>query len=159
MSKMKEIFSNPDTVYVFDVDGVLVRMEFGEYNHYTLNDEDWAEAIKSKDFYETMAPISTMQDFLKDKDMSRVYVATKVMNEIEKQQKIDFLRKHYHILPDHVFEVYHNHEKLEVMKKVQDFYPGLPDKNFVLIDDTVDVLTYVMEHSHFSTVHNSSFLK
>ena len=45
------------------------------------------------------------------------------------------------------------------MKKVQDFYPGLPDKNFVLIDDTVDVLTYVMEHSHFSTVHNSSFLK
>ena len=159
MSKIRELFENPETVYVFDVDGVLVRMEFGDYNHYTADDDVWAELVKSHDFYENMVPIVTMQDFLKDKDMSRVYVATRVMNDSEKKQKITFLSKHYHILPDHVFEVYHNPEKLEVMKKVQAFYPELPEKYFVLVDDTVDVLTYVMENSHFSTVHNSTFLK
>lgn len=159
MSKIRELFENPDTVYVFDVDGVLVRMEFGEYNHYTADDDVWAELVKSHDFYENLSPIVTMQDFLKDKDVSRVYVATRVMNDSEKKQKITFLSKHYHILPDHVFEVYHNNEKLEVMKKVQEFYPELPEKYFVLVDDTVDVLTYVMENSHFSTVHNSTFLK
>ena len=91
--------------------------------------------------------------------MSRVYVATRVMNDYEKKQKVAFLKKQYHILPDHVFEVYHNDEKLDVMKKVQEYYPELSDKYFVLVDDTVDVLTHVMENSHFSTVHNSTFLK
>lgn len=159
MSKIKELFANPETVYIFDVDGVLVRMEFGEYHHYTLNDEDWAIALKNHDFYEDMAPVLTMQDFLSSKDMSRVYVATKVMNEIEKEQKIRFLSKAYHILPDHVYEVYDNEEKLMVMKKVQELYPELDEKLFVMVDDTVDVLTYIMNHSNFSTVHVSSFLK
>lgn len=159
MSKINELFARSDTVYIFDVDGVLVRMEFGEYNHYTLNDEDWAEALKEHDFYEGLKPVLTIQQFLRNKDMSRVYVATKVMNEIEKEQKIRFLNKEYHILPDHVFEVYRNEDKLNVIRKVQNFYPELDERSFVFIDDTVDILTYVMNNSSYCTVHVSSFLK
>ena len=159
MSKIEELFANPDTVYFFDVDGVLVRLEFGDYHHYYSTDEEWAEALHSHDFYENMKPVVTMQDFFKNKDMSKVYVVTKVMNEEEKNQKIRFLNKVYHILPDHVFEVYQNEDKLTVMKKVQEFYPELDSKFFVMIDDTSDVLTYIMTHSNYSTVHVSSFLK
>lgn len=159
MSKIQELFENKDTVYFVDVDGVLVRMAFGEYNHYTASDDEWAIAIQSHDFYEEMDPVLTMQEFFKDKDMSRVYIVTKVMNETEKQQKISFLDKNYHVLKDHVYEVYKNTDKLGVMKKVQEMYPELDSKYFVMIDDSVEVLTYIMSNSSFSTVHISSFLK
>ena len=159
MSKIKELLESNQTVYIFDVDGVLVKMEFGEYNHYILNDDDWALSILDNDYYTSKSPIKTMQDFLQNKDMNRVYVATKVMNETEKKQKIAFLHTHYHILEDHIYEVYDNEEKLDVMKKVQEFYPELEDKYFVMVDDTVDILTYIMDHSSYSTVHISTFLK
>ena len=43
------------------------------------------------------------------------------------------------------------------MKKIKEGYPELKDKYFVMIDDTVEVLNDIMNHSSFSTVHISSF--
>ena len=37
--KIDELYNNPNTIYVFDVDGVLAPLEFGEYNHYELDDD------------------------------------------------------------------------------------------------------------------------
>ena len=50
-------------------------------------------------------------------------------------------------------------DKVNVMKLIQEKYPDLEDKYFLMIDDTVSVLNYIMEHSAYSTVHISSFLK
>ena len=44
------------------------------------------------------------------------------------------------------------------MIDIKNKYPLVPDKNFVMIDDTVEVLNNIMNNSHFSTVHISSFL-
>ena len=33
-SKIKDLFADAKTIYIFDVDGVLARLELGEYNHY-----------------------------------------------------------------------------------------------------------------------------
>ena len=41
MSKIKEVLENKDSVIAFDVDGVLAPIEYGEYNHYYANDEEW----------------------------------------------------------------------------------------------------------------------
>lgn len=158
-SKIKELFENPNTVYIFDVDGVLAPIEYGEYNHYELNDEAWAKALYESDFYKDKKPFKTFQDFLKDKDRNRVYVATKVMNEVEKEQKIRFLVTHYQILPENIYEVYEHADKLDIIKRIAKQYPLLDAKYFVMIDDTVDVLNHIMENSDFSTVHISSFLK
>ena len=81
------------------------------------------------------------------------------MNEMEKKQKIDFLNRNYGIFEDHVFEVYKNEDKLEVLKNLKKVYPLLEDKYFVMIDDTVDVLNHIMFNSSFSTVHVSSFIE
>ena len=32
-SKIGDLFQDENTVYIFDVDGVLARLEYGEYNH------------------------------------------------------------------------------------------------------------------------------
>lgn len=157
--KISELFDNPNTVYVFDVDGVLAPLEFGEYNHYELNDDDWAKALLESDLYANKRSSKTFQKFLATKNKNNVYVATKVMNEREKEQKINFLNKNYGILKDHVFEVYKNEEKLEVIKNLKKLYPDLEDKYFVMIDDTVDVLNHIMFNSAFSTVHVSTFIE
>ena len=33
-SKIKDLFEDAKTIYIFDVEGVLDRLELGEYNHY-----------------------------------------------------------------------------------------------------------------------------
>ena len=55
--------------------------------------------------------------------------------------------------------MYKNEDKVEVLKKIKEKYSELDDKYFVMIDDTIEVLNYIMENSNFSTVHVSSFLK
>ena len=158
-SKIKELFENEKTIYFFDLDGVLAPLEYGEYNHYYYNDEEWAKELVKTDFYANIPPFKTMQNFIEKKKKENIYVITKVMNDIELDQKKKFLIKNYHILENHIFLVYENHEKLEKMKDLKKEYPNLEDKYFVMIDDTVDVLNHIMEHSSFSTVHISSFLQ
>ena len=157
-SKIRQLFLDDQTVYVLDVDGVLAKIEYGEYNHYCYDDELWAKMILENDYYEHVLPLKTMQDFIKSKDVRRVYVATKVMNEEELKQKKNFLAKNYGILDDHVYSVLNDQEKLNVLKNIQKDYKNLDCKYFVMIDDTVDVLNHIMDNSAFSTVHISSFI-
>ena len=158
-SKIRDLFQNGNTVYIFDVDGVLARLEYGEYNHYYYDDEAWSKMIYEKDYYKDVRAFETMQKFLANKDMKRVYVATKVMNEEEHRQKVSFLNRNYGILADHVFLVYQNDEKLDVILKIKENYPNLEDKYFVMIDDSVDGLNHIMANSSFSTDHVSSFIE
>ena len=130
-------------IIFLDVDGVLAKIEYGEYNHYCYDDELWAKMILENDYYAHVKPIKIMQDFLKNKDHERIYVVTKVMNQI---------------MPNHIFSVSNDNEKLNVMENIQQNYLDLDDKYFVMIDDTISVLNNIMDHSKFSTVHISSFL-
>ena len=158
-SKIKDLFADPKTIYVFDVDGVLARLELGEYTHYFDDDEMWEKALQNHNFYDEMRPIISMQDFIQKRNKEHIYVATRVYNEVEYEQKISFLEKHYGILKNHVYLVYNNDEKLDVMNKIKELHPNLEDKYFVMIDDTVEVLNHIMDNSNFSTVHISSFLQ
>ncbi len=158
-SKIKKLLKNDKTICIFDVDGVLTPLEFGCYNHYSLNDEEWAKAVLKGDCYQDCRPIKVMQDFIKTLDKRKVYVVTRVMNEMELVQKQNFLKKNYDILPENVFMTLKNEDKLKAIFKIQEKYPQLDSKYFVMIDDTVDVLNHILENSSFSTVHISSFFE
>ena len=71
----------------------------------------------------------------------------------------NFLKKNYDILPENVFMTLKNEDKLKAIFKIQEKYPQLDSKYFVMIDDTVDVLNHILENSSFSTVHISSFFE
>ena len=159
-SKIKELLNDKNSVLVFDVDGVLAPIEYGEYNHYYLNDEEWAKEVENgQDFYKDVKPIKTMQEFLKDKNMDNVYVITKVMHNKELLQKIPFLEKNYNIKEDNCYMVFKDRDKLLLLEEIKENYPDLDDHYIVFIDDTVDNLNYVMDNSKFSTVHISSFMQ
>ena len=159
MSKIKEIINDKESVLVFDIDGVLAIMEWGEYNHYGEDDETWSKKYqKRENFYTKQYVSKRMQRFLKDRDKNRIYVITKAFSENEAEDKKDFAYDFYGIPRDHVFYVESNLDKTDTLIKIKEKYPDLPDRKFVMIDDTVEVLTDVMDKTGFTTVHISSFL-
>ena len=159
-SKIQKLLKDKKSILVFDVDGVLAPMEYGEYNHYYYDDEEWAKELeKGIDFYGKVKPFKTIQDFLKDKNMDNIYVITKVMNKEEFIQKLSFLKKNYNIKEDNCYMVFKDRDKLLLLDEIKEKYPKLDSHYIVFIEDTVDNLTYVMNNSKYSTVHISSFIK
>ena len=159
MSKIRELLNDKESVLVFDVDGVLAVMEWGEYNHYGEDDEAWTHMYDSKSNYYTEKYVSQrMQSFLKTRDLSNVYVITKAFCENEADDKKDFLLKYYGIQKENVYYVKNNFDKSNVLVEIKKNHPNLPDNKLIMIDDTVEVLTNIMDNTPFSTAHISSFL-
>ena len=159
MSKIKEVLENKNSVIAFDVDGVLAPIEYGEYNHYYANDEEWAEEIeKGTDFYKDVRSVKVLKDFISTKNINNIYVITKVMNEKEFNDKLKFLNKNYGILEDNCFMVYDDKDKLTKLDEINNKL-NIDDRLIVMVDDTVSVLNHIMENSKYTTVHISTFLK
>ena len=159
MSKIKELLKADDSVLVFDIDGVLALSEFGDYNHFGLYDKEWFEACeKGINAYDETCVIKKMQEFLKTKDMSRIYVISKVGHENEAKFKKEYCKKYYNIPEENVMLVYHAKDKAGVMEEICKKYPDLYKKKIAMIEDTIPTLTDIMEKVGCATVHISSFL-
>ena len=159
MSKIKELLKDEESVLVFDVDGVLALMEWGEYNHYNDCDEVWNKICeKGINTYTEDKVSKKMQEFLKDKDMTRCYVITTVGTNNETKFKKQYVEKYYNIPSENVYYVEKNSKKINELKKIKKSYPELEDYKIVMIDDTVEILTDIMLNTSFSTAHISSFL-
>jgi hypothetical protein len=159
MSKIKEILNDKDSVLVFDVDGVLAIMEWGEYNHYGEDDETWTNMYKEGTYLYTEKYVSKrMQKFLEDKDKSRIYVITAIGVNKEGKYKKEYVEKYYDIIPDNVYFVDRNNDKRSILNNIKNKYPKLEDYKLIMIDDTPDILTDIQENTNFSTAHISSFL-
>lgn len=159
MSKIKEILNDDESVLVFDIDGVLAVMEWGEYNHYGEDDETWTKMYENNtNYYTEKFVCKKMQEFMKDKDKNNIFVITKAFCENEVEDKKNFVNKYYDIPKSHVYSVKSNLEKTDILIKLKSNFPNLPNHKFVMIDDTVEILTDVMDKTEFSTAHISSFL-
>ncbi len=159
MSKIKDLLNSDESVLVFDVDGVLALMEFGEYTHYILSDEEWDIANKNGVNYYTEDKVSRkMQEFIKKKNIDRIYVITKATSEEEYEFKKDYLNKYYEINKDNVYYVKNDNEKKDRLNIIKGFYKDLEDYKIIMIDDTATVLSDIMDNTNYSTAHISSFL-
>ena len=159
MSRIKQLLKDKNSILVFDVDGVLALLEFGEHTHYEMNDELWKEAnAKGINYYTEEKVSKKMQDFLKNKNMDNIYVITTVGNNNEGEFKREYVNKYYHIKKENVIYVKDNSEKTTEIIKIKKKYPNILDEQIIMIDDTTDILSDIMEHTNFSTAHISSFL-
>lgn len=159
MSKIIELLKSKDSVLVFDVDGVLAKMEWGTYNHYEIDDEEWTKACaEGVNTYTEEKVSNKMKNFLKDKNMERIYVITTVGNCNEGEFKREYVNKYYNIPRENVFYVNANSEKRKKLIEIKEKYKELEDYKIVMIDDTVDILNDIMENTNFSTAHISTFL-
>ena len=159
MSRIKELLKDNNSVLVFDVDGVLAVLEFGERNHFGLNDEEWIKLNSQGINYYTKDKVSKkMQKFLKNKNMNNIYVITTVGHNNEGEFKKEYVNKYYNIKKENVIYVNDNIEKTKEIKKIKKQYPNLNDEQIIMIDDTTDILSDIMDNTNFSTAHISSFL-
>ena len=160
MSRIKELLNDKNSILVFDVDGVLALLEFGERTHYEMNDELWKEANEKGVNYYTEDKVSKkMQKFLKNKNMDNIYVITTVLDTSKEGEfKKEYVNKYYNIKKENVIYVKNNTEKTPTIIKIKEKYPKLLDEQIIMIDDTTDILSNIMEHTNFSTAHISSFL-
>lgn len=159
MSKIKELLKDKESVLVFDVDGVLAVLEFGERNHYYASDEAWDKIVASNmNFYTEDKVSKKMQEFLQDIDKNRVYVITAIGGDREVEFKKDFLNKYYGIFFDHVYFVGRNGSKVDKLNEIKKEYPDLDNEHFIMIDDNPEVLADIQNQTMYSTAHISSFL-
>lgn len=159
MSKIKQLLKDKESVLVFDIDGVLALLEFGEYNHYYASDEDWDNFVNSDNNLYTEDKVSKkMQSFLKNIDKNRVYVITAIGVNKEGSYKKDFVRKYYDINPNNVYFVDRNNDKASKLFEIKKNHPEIENYQLIMIDDTPDILTDIQETTDFSTAHISSFL-
>ena len=159
MSKIKELLRDKNTILVFDIDGVLAILEFGEYNHYgLLTDEEWNEACKTNNFYTEDKVSKRMQRFIKERDKCKVYVISKVNNRHEVEHKKEYASKYYGIPLDNIYLVERNYSKIDALNDIKKRNKGIKDSQIVMIDDTDSVLTEVEKNTKYSTAHISTFL-
>ena len=159
MSKIKELLNDKKSVLVFDIDGVLSLMEFGEYNHYNLlTDEEWNDACETTNFYTEDKVSKKIQSFLKNKDMKRVFVITRVNNKTEINYKKDYVNKYYNIIKDNVYCVLNEDSKVKELHEIKNKFNDIEDYQLIMIDDTTKVLTDIQSKTNYSTAHISSFL-
>ena len=158
MSKIKDILRSDDSVLVFDIDGVLAIMEFGNNTHF-LDDDSWNKIVEDNINLYTEDKVSKkMQNFLDKKDKSRIYVISKVNGDNEINQKEEYVNKYYGIYKENVYCVRSDLEKADKINAIKEKYKDLDSKKIVMIDDTADILTDVMEKTNVSTAHISTFL-
>lgn len=158
MSKIKELLKDKNSILVFDIDGVLALLEFGEYNHYYASDEDWDKFVENHNLYTEDKVSKKMQEFLKCIDKERVYVITQIGIDKEGQYKKEYVEKYYEINPNNVYFVYRNNDKISKLNEIKSKHPEVRDYQVIMIDDTPDVLTDVQLKTKYSTAHVSSFL-
>lgn len=159
MSKIKELLRDKNSILVFDVDGVLAILEFGERNHYYATDEEWDKLVDEGANYYTEDKVSKkMQEFLKTRDMNKIYVITQIGVNKEGEYKKQFVHKYYNILEDHVYFVNRNKEKAKEVIEIRNMHPEVEDEKIIMIDDTPEILCDVQDHTNYSTAHISSFL-
>lgn len=159
MSKIKELIRDEKNILVFDIDGVLAVEEWGEHNHYAVNDAEWDKACAAGiNAYTEDKVIKKMQEFLKTRNMKNIYVITTIGHNNEGEFKRDFANKYYNIPKENVYYVKHDIEKKERLKDIKKLYPELEDYRIIMVEDTVSILNDIMDSTDFSTVHISSFL-
>lgn len=159
MSKIKELLNDKNNILVFDVDGVLATMEWGEHNHYELDDTAWTKLCEEgKNCYTEDCVCKKMQSFLNDKNMEKIYVITKVGNNNEGNFKKEFVNKYYSIPQEHVYYVEKDTDKKTKLFEIKQKNKELEDYKIVMVEDSVNVLNDIMDNTNFSTVHISSFL-
>lgn len=158
MSKIKELLKSDDSILVFDIDGVLAVLEFGEYRAYFADDNTWTEEIlNGTNFYDETKISKKMQEFLMNKNMNNIYVITKSYTKEEDLMKKEFVKKYYSILDENFYTVREEKDKKEVLNIIKE-KTGIEDYKIVMIDDTTSILCDVMDNTNFSTAHISSFL-
>lgn len=148
---------NPDVIVVFDCDGCLCIYEMSDTKHMVVSNDEWPEYVKTARPYDTAMPVPQVQKFIKDKGLDNVYVCSKAFSDEEEDQKREFIRREYSVLPNNICFVREADDKIKFMREIAEKRCGGDESKVALVEDTVTTIDAIYESSDFLTIHISSF--
>ncbi len=158
MSRIWEILKQPDTVLVFDIDGTLISYNYGEYRaHHELDNIVSEEEFTKVDMYNGSRGIPVIRDFLKGKDLNRVYCLSMEPHRHELSKKTA-VNLYYGIDPSHIYLVEDHSMKPATLERIAEI-AGVEENRLIFIDDNSKVLRSVEEQTPFYTAHVSIFFE
>lgn len=147
---IKEILSNEDTIYVFDVDGTLTDFNYSKRSFWN--------PITNTVSYDEVRPLKTMQKLISTLNKDKVFICSRAELKGEPEAKKKFLLENFNLKPDHIYFVKENSNKIDVLKKIQNL-TKVEDELILLIEDNTDVLYNVLISTNYSNMHISYFIK
>lgn len=147
---LKEILENKDTIYIFDIDGTLT-----DFNYDT---RAFAEQIEQPSDYKQIRPLKTLQKFIAELNIDNVYSCSRSIFPEEQQSKTEFLVENYNIKPENIFYVYHNDDKIDIIKKIWK-KTGVDSELILVVEDNPSILDRITLETNFSNIHISHFIK
>lgn len=156
-------------ICVFDIDGVLAVHEYGYHRHNACKSYEWDDNIDLiKKVYRAARCLQQIIDFINARENKKNYVCSVAKSDTEREEKLNFVLQSYPNIPlSNIFFVQKPKQKLMILNNIftrnyhtRDLYGSLGGykSNIYLIDDSVELLTYIQDNSEYSTLHISSFL-
>ena len=155
MTKLMEYLLEPQTVVVFDIDGVLAVYEFGDLSHSACPDEDWEDYVRTHDPYASSRPVPQIQRFIKDKGIDHVWACSQA-SDVEAPGKRAFVTRCYELAPSHVVTVAQKAEKVGFLRQLARKLE-IPERRVAIVEDTVKTLDLIVQETDCVTVHVASF--
>lgn len=154
MTRAIEFLMEPNTIVVFDIDGVLAPYEFTPRCHSVIDDDEWFELVKSGDPYGALPPVKLIQRMIEEKGPDNVYVCSVSCTE-EYEGKQRFVEKNYAVEPSHIRFVDSKGDKLNALRQIA-AERGVEESQVAMVEDTVKTLDAIARASDFATIHVSS---
>ena len=154
MQRAVDFLMQPDTVVVFDIDGVLAPYEFTPRCHSVIDDDEWMELVRTGDPYGKLPPIKLIQRMIAQKGRKCVYVVS-VSSPEEYQGKQRFVTDNYDIDAAHIRFVPSKAQKIDALAQIAAGC-GVPQEQVAIVEDTVKTLDAIARASSFATIHVSS---
>lgn len=155
MQDILSYLAEPETIVVFDIDGVLAPYEFGELSHTACLDGDWKAYVLEEHPYAHIRPVPQIQRFIEKKGTERVF-ACSVAEDYEEEGKRSFVTTNYGLPADHVKLVRSKAGKVDELRALAKEF-AVPERRVALVEDTVKTLDEVARKTGCTTVHVSSF--
>lgn len=154
MTRAIDFLMEPDTIVVFDIDGVLAPYEFTPRCHSVIDDDEWFELVRTGDPYSSLPPVRLIQRMIEKKGSANVYVCS-VSSPDEYAGKQRFVEKNYAIDPEHIRFVPEKSQKLDALRQIA-VERGVDESSVAMVEDTVKTLDAIARASNIATIHVSS---
>ena len=137
-----------DDIVVFDIDGVLVKYDFGKLGFKIMPEKEWIRANMQMDMYSFMEKTSIFDELISTLNPMNMYVLSVASSSFEQNNKINFILENQpNIREDNIIFVSQNEYKVEILKELREIYDKARKghKRIVMIEDNTLIMASIEE--------------
>lgn len=155
---MSDLLVDKNSILMFDIDGVLCKYWFKDYNTKCFEDIHWARMNVSCDMYAHAERTHLFDDIIEKWDAEKLYTLSTATSSFEQRNKIHLIKREFPKFKDeNILFVGDDKYKVGVMSE---FWRKYPKHDVILIEDSASILASVVSanNSHIKCYLVSDFI-